>query len=178
MGRGGGAEHELQHSRGAAGLLARRGGGRVPSIRGRCARHRAVPGEAAGVTQTVAHSTSSRRAWIAVGAAIAGTLGALAIWLLSTSTGDLREQLKVWQPWSLDACALLGLLLAVYLIATTAEGWRREARPLVALSALAVALTLLVAPRTNRIFYDEQIYQGIGLNLADLRLAQVCNDGS
>ena len=46
--------------------------------------------------------------------------------------------------------------------------WRRS----------ALALTLFVAPRTNRIFYDEQIYQGIGQNLADLRLAQMCNDGS
>ena len=46
------------------------------------------------------------------------------------------------------------------------------------LAALGVGLTLFVAPRTNRIFYDEQIYQGIGQNLADLRLAQVCNDGS
>ena len=41
-----------------------------------------------------------------------------------------------------------------------------------------VALTLFVAPRTNRIFYDEQIYQSIGQNLADLKLAQMCNDGS
>ena len=40
------------------------------------------------------------------------------------------------------------------------------------------ALTLFVAPRTNRIYYDEQIYQSIGQNLADLRLAQMCNDGT
>ena len=46
------------------------------------------------------------------------------------------------------------------------------------LSALALALTLFVAPRTNRIYYDEQIYQSIGQNLADLRLAQMCNDGT
>ena len=42
----------------------------------------------------------------------------------------------------------------------------------------ASSLTLFVAPRTNRIYYDEQIYQSVGQNLADLRLAQVCNDGS
>jgi hypothetical protein len=42
---------------------------------------------------------------------------------------------------------------------------------------VAVSLTLFVAPRTNRIFYDEQIYQSIGQNLADLTLAQVCNEG-
>ena len=35
-----------------------------------------------------------------------------------------------------------------------------------------------MAPRTNRIFYDEQIYQNIGQNLADLRRAQMCNDGT
>ena len=34
------------------------------------------------------------------------------------------------------------------------------------------------SPRTNRIFYDEQIYQNIGQNLADLRRAQMCNDGA
>ena len=39
-------------------------------------------------------------------------------------------------------------------------------------------LTLFVAPRTNRIYYDEQIYQSIGQNLADLKLAQMCNDGT
>ena len=45
-------------------------------------------------------------------------------------------------------------------------------------AAFAACLTLFVAPRTNRIYYDEQIYQGVGQNLADLRLAQMCNDGT
>jgi hypothetical protein len=48
----------------------------------------------------------------------------------------------------------------------------------VALSALGIALTVFAAPTTNRIFYDEQIYQGIGQNIADARLAQMCNDGN
>jgi hypothetical protein len=43
---------------------------------------------------------------------------------------------------------------------------------------LAVLLAGAVAPLTNRIYYDEQIYQGIGQNLSDLRLAQMCNDGT
>jgi hypothetical protein len=46
------------------------------------------------------------------------------------------------------------------------------------LMALALALTFFVAPRTNRIYYDEQIYQSVGQNLADLKLAQMCNDGT
>jgi hypothetical protein len=46
-----------------------------------------------------------------------------------------------------------------------------------ALACMAAAL-VLITPRTNRIFYDEQIYQAIGQNLSDLRLAQMCNDGT
>jgi len=54
---------------------------------------------------------------------------------------------------------------------------RRDAWRLAILAAAAVALTVLLPPRTNRIYYDEQIYQSIGQNLADLKLAQMCNDG-
>ena len=46
------------------------------------------------------------------------------------------------------------------------------------LVALGAGLTVGVAPRTSRIYYDEQIYQNIGQNLADLKLAQMCNDGT
>ncbi len=46
------------------------------------------------------------------------------------------------------------------------------------LASAALVLTLAVAPRTNRIYYDEHIYQGIAQNLADLRLAQTCNEGN
>jgi MYXO-CTERM domain-containing protein len=131
------------------------------------------------MTHTLPDTAASRRAWIAGGIALAAGVALLLVWLLATSTGELREQLKVWQPWSLDACVLLGLLIAVYLIGTTDRRlWRREGLRLALLAALAAALTLFVAPRTNRIFYDEQIYQSVGRNLADLRLAQVCNDGS
>jgi hypothetical protein len=47
-----------------------------------------------------------------------------------------------------------------------------------ALSMFAWTLATFVAPRTSRIYYDEQIYQGIGQNLSDLHLAQMCNDGT
>ena len=123
--------------------------------------------------------TSSRRAWTAVGLSTLGILAVLLVWLLGTSTGDLREALKAWQPWWLDACVLAGLIAAVYTFQTLQSGvLRREAFRLATLATLAAGLTLLVAPRTHRIFYDEQIYQAIGQNLADLRLAQVCHDGS
>jgi hypothetical protein len=121
----------------------------------------------------------SRLAWIAVAAAWLGTLAVMLMWLSGTSTGDLREQLKAWQFWSLDACVLLAVFLCVYRFREVSREFDASDRARMAvLAALAVGLTVFVAPRTNRIFYDEQIYQGIGQNLADLRLAQMCSDGS
>ena len=107
------------------------------------------------------------------------TLGALLIWVLRTTGGMLREQLKSLQFWSLEACVILGLALGAVVARDHLERLdRRDRLRMAGLTALALALTLFVAPRTNRIYYDEQIYQSIGQNLADLRLAQMCNDGT
>ncbi|MBF0145918.1 MAG: glycosyltransferase family 39 protein [Magnetococcales bacterium] len=38
-------------------------------------------------------------------------------------------------------------------------------------------LTALLAPQTHRIFYDEDIYQGIAMNMAFENRAQMCNEG-
>jgi len=131
------------------------------------------------MTEVVAPSASSRRAWIGVGGAMVGTLALLMTWLLGTSTGNLREALKSLQPWWLDSCVLFGVLIAVCLLYTVnRNAYRRELPRLAVLAAFSVALTLFVAPRTNRIYYDEQIYQAIGQNIADIRRAQVCNDGA
>jgi hypothetical protein len=45
------------------------------------------------------------------------------------------------------------------------------------LAAAGIAATYHVAPHTNRIYYDEQIYQHSGQNMADLRRTQMCNYG-
>jgi hypothetical protein len=111
-------------------------------------------------------------AWLAV-------LAALSTWLLSTHAAILREQLKAVQFWSLETCAALGLALGAVLLRDVLRGLdRRDAVTMATLTALAIGLTVCVAPRTNRIYYDEQIYQSIGQNLADLKLAQMCNDGT
>ena len=131
------------------------------------------------MTQPFVAPVSSRAQWLAIGGAALSGVGVLLVWLLGTPTGILREQLKLLQPWWLDACVLAGLMAAVCVYRTVdATAFRREAPRLAMLAVLGAALTLTVAPRTNRIFYDEQIYQSIGQNLADLRLAQVCHDGS
>ncbi len=121
----------------------------------------------------------ARRAWVAVALAWGIAAAILAAWLLGTSTGTLREHLKLGQFWSLELCVLLGLAFGIAIFKDISRDFERADAVRMALLALVAAgLTLFVAPRTNRIFYDEQIYQSIGQNLTDLRLAQICNDGS
>src|SRR5687768_9608279 len=89
----------------------------------------------------------------------------------------LRAWLVAWQFWALEA--QFALLLVVTLVEARRLGVRRATVVAgCALGACAWLLTATVPPRTNRIFYDEQIYQGVGRNLSDLRLAQMCNDGN
>jgi len=115
--------------------------------------------------------------WTLIAAWIAAPL-ALAAWLTRTPPEVLREQLKAWQFWSLECCVALGLALAVLSAPSlTRELRRSDLTRMAALALLALGLTLFVAPRTNRIYYDEQIYQSIGQNFTDLKLAQMCNDG-
>jgi hypothetical protein len=102
-------------------------------------------------------------------------------WLVRTPTGNLREFLRQWQFWSLEATAFVLFGLSSAVLPKFIASLRLERRDLLlplAASVLACVLAGLVAPRTNRIYYDEHIYQGIGQNLSDLRLAQMCNDGT
>jgi hypothetical protein len=99
-------------------------------------------------------------------------------WLRTTPPATLQEQLKAWQVWSLDTCVLLGVVLAISGLLSLKESLTRaDVINMAVVASAGIGLTLCVAPRTNRIFYDEQIYQGIGQNIADLRLAQRCSDG-
>jgi Dolichyl-phosphate-mannose-protein mannosyltransferase len=89
----------------------------------------------------------------------------------------LRAFLMQWQFWALEA------QFAFLLVTTTVELRRVRVRGSTVAAACVVALcawalTATAPPRTNRIYYDEQIYQGVGRNLADLHRAQMCNDGS
>ena len=83
------------------------------------------------------------------------------------------------QFWSLEICVAL-VALSVWSVRPHGPGPldRRGAAWLALVTVTAFALAAFVAPRTSRIYYDEQIYQGVGQNLADLRLAQMCNDGN
>jgi dolichyl-phosphate-mannose-protein mannosyltransferase len=106
-------------------------------------------------------------------------VAALLTWVLGTPAPSLRAQLKILQLWSLETCVFLGLLIAVIVLYELRRALdRRDVLAISVLTALALGLVVGVAPQTNRIFYDEQIYQNIGQNLADVRRAQMCNDGT
>jgi dolichyl-phosphate-mannose-protein mannosyltransferase len=123
-------------------------------------------------------ASAAWRPWVGVTLAWLASLSGLVAWLRATSTGTLREQLKVAQFWSLEICVLLAVVVTVWTAARMRiTATRRDVVWVAVVTSAAVALTLWAAPRTNRIFYDEQIYQSIGQNLSDLRRAQVCNDG-
>jgi hypothetical protein len=120
----------------------------------------------------------SSRLPIAPAVAWALELAILLSWLLQTPAGTLRAQLNVLQFWWLETCVFVGIACAaVVLRQIVAALDRRDAAVLALLATLAISVTIGVAPRTNRIFYDEQIYQNVGQNLADMRRAQLCNDG-
>jgi hypothetical protein len=108
-------------------------------------------------------------------------LGGIGVWLTRSAEGDLREQLRHAQFWVLELQFWLLVGLSWLNLPALARALDLKKTDLVfpaVASVLAFALTTFVAPRTNRILFDEQIYQGIGQNLADLRLAQMCNDGN
>jgi hypothetical protein len=48
---------------------------------------------------------------------------------------------------------------------------------LLGITIAGTLITSFVAPPTHRIYYDEDIYENIGQNLATLQKAQLCNDG-
>ncbi|HTI37711.1 MAG TPA: glycosyltransferase family 39 protein [Vicinamibacterales bacterium] len=125
-----------------------------------------------------AASPPARREWIAVSVVWIGLLTGIVIWLSASPPIVLRDELRVLQPWWLDGCVLIAILIGICALPRARMLPRGDAARVLGLMMLALCLTLFVAPRTSRIFYDEQIYQSIGQNMSDLRLAQVCNDGT
>ena len=104
----------------------------------------------------------------------------VAVLVMRVPSGVLRGLLMDWQFWTLE-------LQFALLAALTALNWsrlraaldmsRRAYLTAAAASVLAVVLASSAAPRTNRIYYDEQIYQNAAHLLADGHRAAMCNEG-
>lgn len=127
---------------------------------------------------------SQSRQWLLVAIVwllVAGTIGS---WITLTARTDIVAQLVRLQFWYLELLFAAFVALAVaharslWRLATSRPPVRNAAVWCLVAGAVALVLATTVAPRTNRIYYDEQIYQNIGQNMSDLRRAQMCNDGS
>jgi 4-amino-4-deoxy-L-arabinose transferase-like glycosyltransferase len=126
---------------------------------------------------------AGRRAaqWLLLGLAWLAAIGGLSWWLAAWQPADLREALKSLQFWNVEAIVWGVVATSAAAVPRLWKAARQRDVPLasvVGASLLAFTLAALAAPETNRIYFDEQIYQHIGQNLSDLRLAQMCNDGS
>ncbi len=108
-------------------------------------------------------------------------LSVLLIWGRSYGSWQLRQQLQRISPLWLEinfSLILLALLLNAKRLKELALSLSKRTRILLPLIVSAgILLTMFVAPRTHRIYYDEDIYLNIGQNIADLDRAAMCNEG-
>ncbi len=116
------------------------------------------------------------------GSIIAFLLIILGLWCgLSLETLALRHHLARWTVLSLHASvvtALTGLFLSRRLflslfLPVSRSHWRVLGGTL----ALGFILVFFVAPRTNRIYFDEHVYQNIAQTIAWTGEAFMCNEG-
>lgn len=95
---------------------------------------------------------------------------------------EIREILKSWVPWSLRinlSLILVGILVCRRDIIETFKGlMNRKGAYLLILLLLALLAVSIVAPRTHRIFYDEDIYGNMAQNIALANRAGFCNYGT
>jgi hypothetical protein len=92
----------------------------------------------------------------------------------------LRSWLMDWQFWWLELLFLIFITTSVLAVPPLVRAIKAPLTwwiGVVALALAGVAATYWVAPHTNRIYYDEQIYQHAGQNMADLHRTQMCNYG-
>ena len=122
----------------------------------------------------------SRRRLVTLALVLATQLAVVVVWLAFTPNVALRRQLMQLQFWVLETQFILIVALSLVNVRQMVRFLRPTRQSLIAaflLAAGAWALVVAVAPRTNRIYYDEHIYEGIAQNLSDLHRAQMCNEG-
>lgn len=111
------------------------------------------------------------------------TLAILAALIFAIGRGRDRivESLKTLSPLFLALAFVLGAVLLAgefkNLIKPFAGLSLKTTLPLGALCAAAFALAVFVAPRTHRIYYDENIYLHVGQTIAATNTAQMVNFG-
>jgi hypothetical protein len=125
------------------------------------------------------HIDVTRSRWTRI-VALAGTASLWAL-VLTRPPYDLRSWLTSDTFWILEGLAILACASTIAswpVLMTQLRLVSPEYRGIAAASLLALGLCGWLAPHTNRIYYDEQIYQHIGQSLNDSHTAQMCSDGT
>lgn len=108
-------------------------------------------------------------------------LAALFFWCLSFDSDRLRGQLVSIIPWFLEVNFLLiviGIALSFGAVRSLLGEISSKKWCLVSTTVmLAMVMAAFVAPRTHRIFYDENIYLNIGQTMAVQKKAAMCAEG-
>ncbi len=98
------------------------------------------------------------------------------------SKNQITEILKTWVPWGLRInffLILAAVLICLKDLLDLAKGFmNRKGVFLAALFCFAFSLSFFVAPKTHRIFYDEDIYANVGQNIALAGKTGFCNYGT
>ena len=120
--------------------------------------------------------------WVGVGAGLAAWGAVLIGWMNVYSPMEIRRQLIPLCPiflWIGVACLAYALCLnfAPLWKIIRESGTRRQWLTAAVICLLAFLLVHDVAPRTHRLFYDEDIYEAIALNMAKNNQAAMSNDG-
>lgn len=119
--------------------------------------------------------------WLSICSLYLALLLAVAYWSDSYTEQALKNQLMLVIPAALGINFFLlvaGLVLNFGALKKILAGLRlKKAGLLISVVLAGFAMSMFVAPRTHRIFYDETIYLNIGQNIAFQGKAGMCNDG-
>ncbi|MBW2428470.1 MAG: glycosyltransferase family 39 protein [Deltaproteobacteria bacterium] len=108
-------------------------------------------------------------------------LSGFIVWAYSYDNWQIKEQLTFISPLILGLnffLILIGIIINIELFQEITKIITKKTWILVVLITLGgIILAAFVAPRTHRIFYDEDIYLNVGQNIAFLKKAGMCNEG-
>ena len=119
--------------------------------------------------------------WIFVILTYAAIVGAILVWCFLFDSARLRGQLVSIIPWFLELNFLLiiiAIALSFGVIRNQLKGISSRQWCLVStIVILGMVMAAFVAPRTHRLFYDENIYLNIGQTMAAQKKAAMCAEG-
>ena len=108
-------------------------------------------------------------------------LSGFIVWVVSYDSQQIKEQLIFVSPLILEInfyLILIGFIINIKIFREVAKTITRKTWIIVFLITLGgIVLTAVVAPRTHRVFHDEDIYLNQGQNIAFLEKAGMCSEG-